>query len=68
LPEGFLTVNIEFSAVVVIIENPIIWEVPVALPTTVYSRSAPFKVSNNCPASSTLTSNATYKKPLMLDS
>jgi hypothetical protein len=24
LPEGFLTVNIEFSAVVVIIENPII--------------------------------------------
>lgn len=42
---GFLTVNIEFSEVVVIIAVPIICEVPVALPTTVYSSSEPFKLS-----------------------
>ena len=47
LSAGFLTVNIESTEVVVTIAIPIICEVPVARPTTVYSKSAPFKVSNN---------------------
>ena len=57
LPAGFLTVNIEFVSVVIIIAVSMICEVPVALPTTVYSKSSPFKVNNNCPASFMLTWN-----------
>lgn len=49
-PEGFLTVNIELTDVVVTIAVPIICEVPVARPKTVYSKSAPFKVNISCPA------------------
>ena len=59
LPAGFRTVNTELMLVVVTIAIPIIWLVPAARPTTVYYKSAPFKVNINCPASSTLTSNNT---------
>jgi len=47
LPAGFLTVRIELMTVVVTIAIPIICEAPVALPTTVYSQSSPFKVNIN---------------------
>ena len=57
LPEGFLTVKIELIVVVVTIVISMIWLVPVALPTTVYSKSAPFNVNINWPASSTPTWN-----------
>lgn len=57
LPAGFLTVSIELIDVVSIIDIPTIWSVPVALPTTVFSIAAPFKVNSNCPASVTETWN-----------
>ena len=57
LPAGFLTVKTEFSSVVVIMLRPTIALVPVARPTTVYARSAPFKVNKSCPASLTPTLN-----------
>ena len=47
LSAGFRTVKMELIEVVVIIAIPIIWLIPVALPTTVYSRGAPFSVNNN---------------------
>lgn len=50
LSAGFLTVKTELIVVVVKIANPIIWLVPVALPTTVYASGAPFNVNSNCPA------------------
>ena len=56
---GLRTVKMELMVVVVRMDIPIICEAPVARPTTVYSKSAPFKVNSNCPASSTLTSNST---------
>jgi hypothetical protein len=46
-PAGFLTVKIEFITVVDTSTIPIICEAPVARPTTVYSKSAPFKVKIN---------------------
>ena len=58
-PAGFCTVKTELMTVVSTIAIPTIWEAPVARPTTVYSRSAPFRVRINCPASVTLTSNNT---------
>jgi len=58
LSAGFLTVKTELI-VVVIITNPIIWLVHVALPTTVYANGAPFNVNCNWPASVTLTWNKT---------
>jgi len=58
LPAGFRTVKIKLIAVVVTIAIPIICEAPVALPTTVYAKSSPFKVNSNYPASSILTSNS----------
>ena len=57
LPAGFRTVKTELITVVVTIAVPTIWEAPVARPATVYSRSEPFSVRINCPASSTLTKN-----------
>jgi len=57
LPAGFLTVKMEFIDVVSTIDIPIIWDVPVARPTTVYAKSAPFKVNISCPASFTFTWN-----------
>ena len=57
LPAGFRTVRMELMTVVVTMAIPVICEAPVALPTTVYARSAPFKVNINWPASFTLTSN-----------
>jgi len=47
LPAGFLTVKIELTEVVVTMAIPTISEVPVARPTTVYAKSAPFKVNIN---------------------
>lgn len=47
LPAGFLTVKIESVTVVVTIAMPTICEAPVALPTTVYAKSSPFKVKIN---------------------
>ena len=59
VPSGFRTVKIELIEVVSTIAIPTIWEVPVARPTTVYAKSAPFKVRMSCPASVTLTWNST---------
>ena len=47
LPVGFLTVRIELTDVVVTIAIPMICDVPVARPTTVYAKSAPLIVNNN---------------------
>lgn len=60
LSAGFLTVKIELIEVVVKIANPIIWLVPVVLPTTVYDNGAPFNVNSNWPASVTPTWNNTW--------
>lgn len=47
LPEWFRIVNMEFILVVLIIQVPTIWLVPVALLTTVYGRGFSFKVTIN---------------------
>ena len=59
VPSGFRTVKTELITVVSTIAIPTIWEAPVARPTTVYSKSSPFKVKISCPASVTLTWNNT---------
>lgn len=59
LSSGFLTVNIEFSVVIVIINIPEISEVPVALTTTVYAIGVSLIVSYSCPASVTGTEKNT---------
>ena len=64
LSVGFLTVKVELMLVVVTIAIPIIWEVPVARPTTVYANSLPFKVKTSWAASSILTWNDTWYVPI----
>lgn len=60
LSAGFLTVNIELIVDVSKRANPIVWLVPVALPTTVYAKESPFKVNSNYPSSLTPTWNNTW--------
>ena len=64
--EEWLYVKLEFTDVVVTRAKPIIWSVPVALPTALYSKSLPFKVSISCTASLTLTWNNTWYVPISL--
>ena len=59
LPDGFLTVRIEFTEVVSTKAVPVICDVPVARPTTVYANSIPSRVRTNWPASLTGTWNET---------
>ncbi len=47
---GFRTVRMELMVVVSTIAMPAICEAPVARPTTVYARSAPFSVRSSWPA------------------
>lgn len=49
LPAGFLTVKTELTDVVSTKAIPTICNVPVALPATVYDKSAPLSVNNNWP-------------------
>ena len=68
LPAGFRTVKTELAASISTIAISTIWDVPVAQPTTVYSKSSPFKVRINCPASFTLTWNITRYVPISANS